>query len=257
MSAETPTLLRPPVARIESLTPDPPTWTHRTVLQQRWSELAYFHWRYEPGVVQRLLPDGVHVDTFDGSAWVGLIPFEMRDVRLGSTPPVPWLGSFIEVNVRTYVTDASGRRAVWFWSLDVPRAAVVGVARTVFSLPYCWARARHDIDGEVHRYQVARRWPRSSSAQAEMTFRVADRLPDDEVTDLDHFLCARWALVTTRRDDVLYGRVHHPRWPLHAVDGVTIDQNLTQAAGLPDPVGEPHARYSPGVDVRIAWLERS
>lgn len=254
MPFETPTLLRPTA---EALTADPPPWTHRTVLRQRWSELAYFHWRYEPRVVQRLLPDGVHVDTFDGSAWVGLIPFEMRDVQLASTPPVPWLGSFIEVNVRTYVTDASGRRAVWFFSLDVPRAAIVAVARTVFSLPYCWARADHDIDGETHRYRVRRRWPRGSPTRAEMTFRVADRLPDGDVTDLDHFLCARWALVTTRQDEVLYGRVHHPQWSLHAIDGVSIDQNLVQAAGLPHPVGEPYARYSPGVDVQVAWFEQT
>jgi uncharacterized protein len=241
---------------IERITPDPPAWTHRPVLRQRWSELAYFHWPYEPDVVQRLLPDGVRVDTFDGSAWVGLIPFEMQDVQLGPTPPVPWLGSFIEINVRTYVIDALDRRSVWFFSLDVPRSAIVAVARSVFSLPYCWAHAEHVVDGSAHRYRMTRRWPRGSSPRAEMSFRVADRLRDDEVSDLDHFLCARWALVTSRRDGLVYGRVHHPRWPLHSVDGVSIDQNVIQAAGLPSPTGQPHARYSPGVDVEVARFEK-
>ncbi len=241
---------------IESITADPPVWQHRSVLRQQWSELAYFHWRYEPDVVQRLLPEGVRVDTFDGSAWVGLIPFEMRDVQVGPTPPVPWLGSFIEINVRTYVIDELGRRAVWFFSLDVPRSAIVAVARTVFSLPYCWARAEHAVDGSAHRYRMTRRWPRGSSPHADMSFRVADLLPDDEVSDLDHFLCARWGLVTERRSRLLYGRVHHPRWPLHSVDGVSIDQDVIQAAGLPAPTGPPHARYSPGVDVEVAWFEK-
>ncbi len=189
---------------IEPVTAEPIPLLRQAVLRQRWSELAYFHWRYEPQVVQRLLPEGVRVDTFDGSAWVGLIPFEMRNVRLGPTPPVPWLGDFIEINVRTYVIDTLGRRSVWFFSLDVPRTAIVGVARTVFSLPYCWARAehvveRHDDHGEHHRYRMTRRWPRGAAPHADMSFRVGDALPEHAVGDLEHFLSARWALVTERR----------------------------------------------------------
>jgi uncharacterized protein YqjF (DUF2071 family) len=250
-----------PAFDVESITPSPPEWARRSVLRQRWADLAYFHWRYEPEVVQRLLPSGLRVDTFDGSAWVGLIPFEMRDVQVGPTPPVPWLGSFIEVNVRTYVVDASGRRSVWFFSLDVPRAAIVAVARSVFSLPYCWAQADHTITGARHRYSMTRRWPRNSGHRepatvADMIFRVGDRIADDEVSDLDHFLSARWGLVTSRRGRGLHGQVHHERWPLYAVDDVQIVQNVVEAAGIPTPVGAPHARYSPGVDVRVAWLTK-
>lgn len=225
------------------------------VLRQRWAELAYFHWRYDPVIVQQRLPAGLTIDTFDGSAWVGLIPFEMRNVQLGASPPVPWLGSFIEINVRTYVVDSLGRRAVWFFSLDVPRTAIVAVARTVFALPYCWARATHQRDGERHRYEVARRWPRTTAAGATMAFSVGRRLDDQEITDLDHFLSARWALVTRRGGQLKYGAVRHPQWPLHAVEEVAVEQGLLQAAGLPAPVGAPHALYSPGVDVAVSWLE--
>ena len=90
---------------IEPVLAEPPALPSRAVLRQRWTELAYFNWPYEPGVVQRLLPDGVRVDTFDDVAWVGLIPFVMRAVRIGPTPPVPYLGTFVEINVRTYVVD--------------------------------------------------------------------------------------------------------------------------------------------------------
>ncbi|MEZ5372892.1 MAG: DUF2071 domain-containing protein [Microthrixaceae bacterium] len=224
-------------------------------MRQQWAELAYFHWAYEPEVVQALLPDGVTVDTFDGCAWVGLIPFEMRDVRLGPLPPVPWLGSFIEINVRTYVVDSSGRRAVWFFSLDVPRAAIVAVARSVFALPYCWAQATHVADGERHRYEMMRRWPRRAATGATMSFVVGDEIAGHDVTDLDHFLTARWALLTRRGHRLLYGQVRHPRWPLRRVDDVHIDESLIEAAGLPTPDGAPRALYSPGVDVEVAWFE--
>ncbi len=242
---------------VEDVTADPPPFTRRPVLKQQWHELAYFHWAYDPVVVQALLPEGVNVDTFEGQAWVGLIPFEMRRVQLGPTPPVPWFGSFVEINVRTYVTDALGRRAVWFFSLDVPRAAIVGVARSVFSLPYCWGPATHQVAGDRHRYLTTRRWPRTTgpAPSADMAFTVGPELEESQVTPLDHFLTARWGLLTPRRRRLLYGQVHHPRWPLHAVDDIEIDESLIEAAGLPTPVGPPLARYSPGVDVQVAWFE--
>ncbi len=240
---------------VEPIVPEPPTLHRREVLHQRWDELAYFHWAYDPAIVQRLLPGGVTVDTFGGHAWVGLIPFEMRKVRIGPTPPVPYVGNFVEVNVRTYVIDPLGRRAIWFWSLDVPRSIVVGVARTVFALPYCFAHAEHSNDGGAHRYTVRRRWPHRDRPTADLRFRVGAPIPDDEIDELSHFVTARWALVTTRRSRLLYGAVRHERWPLHRVDEVRVTTELLEAAGLPAPVGEPHALYSPGVAVDLAWLE--
>jgi uncharacterized protein YqjF (DUF2071 family) len=242
---------------LEGIDPDPPPLPARPVLRQRWAELAYFHWPYQPDVVQCLLPPGVTVDTFDGVAWVGLIPFEMRNVQLGPTPPVPWLGSFIEINVRTYVIDPSGRRAVWFFSLDVPRSVVVAVARSIFALPYCWADIQHTTGGGQHRYRSERRWPHRTRPASDIRFTVGRRLTDGQVGDLEHFLCARWALLTSRRDQLLYGRVCHARWPLHAIDELSIDETMIAAAGLPPPHGAPHAMYSPGVDVEIAWFDKS
>jgi uncharacterized protein YqjF (DUF2071 family) len=239
---------------IEPVLADPPPLPGRAVLRQRWTELAYFHWPYEPEVVQRLLPDGVRVDTFDGTAWVGLIPFVMRDVRIGPTPPVPYLGTFVEINVRTYVVDPLGRRSVWFFSLDVPRSVIVAVARTVFALPYCWSRTDYRADAAQRRYAMTRRWPRPRNASAEIEFTIGD--PIEEVTELDHFLTARWSLLTSRRQRLLYGRVHHRRWPLHHVDDHHLRQDVLQAAGLPAPTGEPRTACSPGLDVGVGWLER-
>lgn len=213
------------------------------------------HWPYAPDVVQRLLPPGVRVDTFDDRAWVGLIPFEMRAVRLGPTPPVPYLGDFVEINVRTYVVDPLGRRAVWFCSLDVPRSVVVGVARTVFALPYCFADATHVVDGTRHRYELRRRRPHRARPTATIDVEVGAAIPDAEVSDLDHFLSARWALVTTRFGRLRYGAVAHPRWPLHEVTTCSVEQDALEAAGLPTPIGDPLVRYSPGVPVDLAWFE--
>lgn len=246
------------------ITPDPPTFDARPVLRQRWDDLASFHWRYPAEVVQALLPDGLTVDTFDGDAWVGLIPFHMRRVRVLPGPVVPYLGSFVEINVRTYVVDRFGHRGVWFWSLDVPRSPIVGVARSMFSLPYCWGRASHTVvagpaGSERHGYRYVRRWPRpahgGAAPHADITYTLGDRVPDGEVTELDHFVSARWSLFTVRRGRIVRGDVDHARWPVHRVVDARIDSTLVEAAGLPSPVGEPHALASPGVGVQVAWFQ--
>ena len=121
-------------ADLEPVRAEPAPWRRRTVLRQTWAELASFHWPYDPGLVDRWLPDGVSVDTFDGQAWVGLIPFEMQRVQLGRSPAVPYLGDFIEINVRTYVVDERGRRAVWFGSLAWAAFEVVSPSPAAISL---------------------------------------------------------------------------------------------------------------------------
>jgi uncharacterized protein YqjF (DUF2071 family) len=185
---------------------------------------------------------------------VGLIPFVMRDLRLAATPPVPGLATFVEINVRTYVVDPLGRRAVWFFSLDVPRTLIVAMARVLFSVPYCWASATHHAEGTRHVYTLDRRWP--GPASAHIAFDVAEPIPSERVSALDHFLTARWALLTRRGRHLLLGRVHHRRWPLQRVENVEIVQDAIERAGLPRPEGPPRGLFSPGVDVELAGLRR-
>lgn len=224
--------------------PDP---VRRAIMVQQWRDLAYIHWRYPKDEVQKLLPQGVEVDCFDGSAWVGLIPFSMRNIGLPRTPGIPYLGSFPEVNVRTYVRR-HGVPGVWFFSLDVNRLLPAVVARTTYFLPYCWGSARHELVGNVLTTHVRRRWP--SRASTSISIRVSDAIAEPD--DLSIFLSARWGLYSKGvRGHVRYAPVDHERWPLHHAELLSIDDGLVHAAGLSQPVGEPHVMFSPGVSVRI------
>lgn len=215
-------------------------------MRQKWRDLAYVHWRYDPAEVQPLLPTPLTVDTFDGSAWVGLIPFSMRDIGLPHGPAIPYLGSFPEINVRTYVIH-EGRPGVWFFSLDVNRFLPAVVARLTYRLPYCWGRASHVVTDEVWTTRIRRRWPRAVDP-AEIVIRPGDPIEPD---DLDHFLSARWGLYSPSRRGVRYAPVDHEPWPLRVGELVRADTSLVEAAGLSRPMGEPHVRCSPGVSVRI------
>jgi uncharacterized protein YqjF (DUF2071 family) len=225
----------------------------RAVMTQRWTNLAYLHWRYDPVVIQALLPAGLEVDTFDGSAWVGLIPFSMRDVGVPNLPPVPYFGDFPEVNVRTYVRR-NGVPGVWFFSLDVNRLAPALVARATYLLPYCWGKASNELEGNTLTTSVRRRWP--SVASTKIQVEVGDVIAEPD--DLANFLTARWGLYSRGLgQSLMYAPVDHEPWPLHTASLVGLQDTLITAAGIPGPVGEPHVMFSPGVSVRIGMPHRS
>lgn len=120
-----------------SLTAPPevcPNPVRQPVMVQRWADLAYLHWQVDEREVRDQLPAGLYPDLHEGAAWVGLVPFEMRGLRVRGTPPLPWVRRFVEVNVRTYVRDESGRPGVWFHSLDASRLGATIVARLAFGL---------------------------------------------------------------------------------------------------------------------------
>lgn len=243
-----------PTAAVEAITPSPPHDVRHPVMLQGWHDLTALHWRYEPADVQALLPAGLVADTFDGSAWVGLIPFQMRGIRLPGLPPFGPLSTFPETNIRTYIVDPAGRRGVWFCSLDVTRLLPALLARAAYRLPYCWSAMTIAGDGHgegaTRRYTSRRRWPRGG-AVSEVAVRVGCELAGRDITELDHFLTARWALGTTFGRRLMWARVSHPPWPLHAAEVLDCDESLLCAAGLCPPTGQPIARWSPGVDVRI------
>ena len=60
---------------IGALPPEPVT---RPMMLQRWECLTFLHWPLDPSEVARRLPPGLTVDAFNGSAWVGLVPFFMQ-----------------------------------------------------------------------------------------------------------------------------------------------------------------------------------
>ena len=240
---------------IEPITAETPRPVERAVMLQSWNDITWLHWPYDPEVVQAALPDGLRLDTHDGRAWVGLVPFAMTRLRPPGLPPVPWLTTFPEINVRTYVVAPDGRRAVWFWSLDAPRGPAIAVARTLFGLPYYWAAARIEREGDRVRYVSDRRRPHER-ASTDIDVQVGEAVAADEVTELEHFLTARFGLVTVRRGRHLFGPVDHPRWPLRRAELIGLDDELVVAAGLPRPVGPPLVHHASSVPVRIGGLER-
>ncbi len=219
-------------------------------MYQSWIRLAFVHWRYPEAALRPLVPPGLRVETFDGSAWVGLVPFLMAGVRAPGVPVVPWLSRFPETNVRTYVRDGRGRPGVWFLSLDASRLPAVLAARVGYGLPYFWSDMAVHVSPRRIGYRSRRRLP-GPTAGANLEVEVGPALTEAERDERAHFLTARHRLFTTVPGGLATAEAEHPPWPLHRARLCDGQQTLVEAAGLPAPAGEPLVHGSPGVRVRI------
>jgi uncharacterized protein YqjF (DUF2071 family) len=235
--------------------PSCPLEVRTPIMVHRWDALTFLHWPYEPDVVARLLPADLTLETFDGKAWVGLIPFNMR-VSLPRTPSAPWVSRFCETNVRTYVRDRHGRAGIWFFSLDASRLAVVLAARSTFRLPYMWSRMSLVRRGDSIMYTCARRWPGPRGTSSRVIVDIGTPFDAAELTARDHFLTARWRLFSMHGGWQRFADAQHDPWPLRRATVRYLDDQLVAAAGLPQPTEPPLVHYSPGVDVRIGMPRR-
>lgn len=233
-----------------------PAPVRRPVMLQSWKRLTYVHWPVAPEQVGRNLPDGLTVDTIDGSAWVGLVAFEMQRIRIPRTPAIPYFGTFPETNVRTYVRDDQGRPGVWFDSLDITRLLPVAVARAGYRLPYMWSEMTIRQGENRIEYRARRRWPGPRNASSRLSVTPGKAISETEQSPLERFLTARWGLYTMMGRRLAYAPVDHPTWPLQTAELHRLDDELIGAAGYSVGNADPIVNYSAGVDVRIGLPRR-
>lgn len=215
-------------------TPVAPPLPGRPFIRQHWGGVSFLHWRVDSARVAPLLPPGTRPDEFDGSSWVGLIGFLLSRHRFLPLPPVPVLGTFVEVNVRLYSVDREGNHGVVFRSLDAGRLVPVVTANALLGLPYRWARTGMRRRDDVWEYAVRRH----DRARTRSQFAVrATGEPDESA--LARFLTARWGLHEAAWGRTWFARNAHPTWSLQRGIVERIEDELVAAAGLPGVADAP------------------
>ncbi|WP_400997970.1 YqjF family protein [Agromyces sp. GXQ0307] len=214
----------------------------RVVVEQRWRDLVFLHWRVDPALVEPHLPPGVRPDLLDGATWVGLIPFVLADTRFPPLPPMHRLGTFVEVNVRLYSVDHDGNRGVVFRTLEAGRLLPVIAARVAFGLPYHWAGSRvvHTVDASGHELDFRSRRHGPGGPSTRIRARLGAPLPSDAPdVALAHYLTARWGFHEQHLGRTMWARNTHDPWPLRRAELLEIDDELLAASGFGDLAARP------------------
>ena len=226
-------------------------------MRMTWSELLFAHWRVEPELVRKHLPTGLELDTHQGSAWVGVVPFLMSDVAPRCCPAVPGLSKFLELNVRTYVTK-DDKPGVWFFSLDAANAIAVRAARATFNLPYMDAHMslEQTDTSSATQYESRRTHRNEPAAKFNGSYQPTGERFHAQPDTLEHWLTARYCLYSANKKGQLFrGEIDHPPWTLRNAN-CEIHQNT-----MGDPFGfdftaTPNLLYADAIKVRAWWATR-
>ena len=226
------------------------------VMGQTWIDLLFAHWPVPPEWLRPAVPDALPIDTFEGSAWLGITPFEVVGARPRGLPPLPWLSRFPELNVRTYVT-VGGRPGIWFLSLDAARALAVHGARRTYRLPYHHARMEITrADGRIT-YRSASASAERPRAALDVTYGPTGAPASPRAGTLEHFLTERYALYAVDAGHRLHrAEIHHAPWPLQPASAELRGNTMTAPYGLRLPSVEPLLHYSARQDVAVWPLRR-
>jgi uncharacterized protein YqjF (DUF2071 family) len=224
----------------------------RPVLHQRWQGLLFLHWAFDPAQLGCVLPAGLHLDTFEGRAWVGVTPFNVSRMRPTLLPALPWLSEASEINLRVYV-HRDGIPGIWFPSLEITNRLAMWGARLAYQLPYFHARMDVAQNGDAFSFRSERSGANGQRAMLDVQWHRAEPLPAATPGTLEFFLIERYVLYCGEPAGSMRARIHHRPWPLRNAKVLHLTSTLLEAAaGIPRPATPvlAHAQAEP-LDVEV------
>ena len=218
---------------------------------QTWRDLLFLHWALPIPLAQSLIPQGLELDLYDGQAWIGVDPFEMKDIRPRWLPQA-FAFNFLETNVRLYVS-VGGEPGVYFLSLEASSWLAVQAARKGWGLPYFFAEMSVQNLEERYTYATHRR---GDGALLEVEYTRGELMSPSTLGDTAFFFLERYLLFAQRGAHIYRGQVHHEPYPVHQVELHHLSQDLTQSHGVSCPSPPIWCHASPGVEVEVFQLTR-
>lgn len=225
----------------------------RWVMEQSWHDLLFAHWSVPVDAIRAAVPAQLPIDTFQGNAWVGVVPFMIRGLRARGLPALPGTSTFPELNVRTYIT-IDGKPGVYFFSLDAGSPLAVRVARTAFHLNYYNALMSLTRSSDGITFLSRRTDRRGQAADFSARYRADGKGYRAEPGSLEYFLVERYCLYAVSPSTRVYRmEIHHRPWLIQPATAEVDAAALLQAAGVARPASKPVLHFSP-VQEMIAWL---
>jgi uncharacterized protein YqjF (DUF2071 family) len=222
------------------------------VLFMTWRDLLFASWRVPPEIVRAKVPPELDLDTFDGSAWVTLVPMHVTGMHYRDVPPIPGMVTLRELNFRTYV-KRNGKGGVYFLSIECPAIVSDWMALHLFKVPYLKAQIVMANDGVTYHYASERTQSDMPPAAFFGTFSPSGETASPAPGSLESFLVERFCLFFVKDGKVYRGDIHHEAWKLQSAE-LNIGYNtIAKAAGFDLAEKPDHIAFSPATDT-LVWL---
>ena len=198
-------------------------------LRAVWANLGIVTYAVAPDRLASHLPPGLVPDTRDGQAFVSLVAFDFREIRVGG---VAWPGyrRFPEINLRGYVREGD-RRGVLFLREFVPRRLVAGIARWRYNEPYRAAPMEMGGTETADTVTITHRLVWGDRPHGlRLTGRKPAIRPSPE-SDAHFFKEHQWGFGTDRRGRLLRYEVRHPVWDAYPVQDCALDWDWARVYG--------------------------
>jgi len=221
----------------------------RWAMTQRWNDLLFAHWPIAAAKLEAMLPEWLEADTYQGSAWLGAVPFWLDRIKIRGVPAIPGLRRFPDLNLRTYVRDRmTGSPGFYCFSVDSSSLLAVAMARAAYHLPYRLAEMRLDPRSEREFAFYSRR----RFARPDVIFKARYRGlgPTRKTVEIqpgtfEYFFAERPCIFSTNRaGQPIRANLHHVPWPLEDAEAEIERNDLASAVGIELPDQEPVLHYS-------------
>jgi uncharacterized protein YqjF (DUF2071 family) len=191
----------------------------KTFLSARWENLIMANYEVNPDVLTPYLPNGVELDFYNGKTYVSLVGFMFNDTRLFQIP-IPFLGTFEEINLRFYVTRLEGdniKRGVVFINETVPYKLVAWIANKLYKEHYTAIPTKNSFQSSDHSKRIEYQW-KINKEWNHLSVNASKANEQMPAGGVEEFIFEHYYGYTKINERVSQEyKVNHPRWMVNKV----------------------------------------
>jgi len=208
---------------------------------QEWNRVLFLHYEIPVEKLRDLVPKDLTIDTFNGSAYISIVPFIMENIRPKFFPSLNFVSNFGEINVRTYVVK-DGKSGVYFLNIEAEKYLSALLSKKLSGLPY--EKSNITIAGTKY---LSKNLKKGFFLETE--YIIQDKILNK--TALDLWLTERYCLYIENNTTLYRYEIHHKEWDLKKVEIKQLNLNY-EIGRLKITENANFAHYSDGVKV-LAW----
>lgn len=188
-------------------------------LKAKWQNIIMANYTVPESLLLPYLPKGIELDLFENKAYISLVGFLFKKTKLFNIP-IPYFGTFEEVNLRFYVKRKEGnelKRGVVFINETVPYKVVAYLANKLYNESYSTVKTRHKFEFKnelkkiEYQWQLNNKWNR---IYAEAKNVAKSMVPGS----LEEFIYEHYyGYAKVNQQETEEYKIYHPSWKVNTI----------------------------------------